>query len=153
LKIVGYTWFVEKMAKMTLKMEVLLSTTRGLHLSRKMVSEEQKMPTKDSSVFSVRLKNSVFDRLKKEIEKADVNKSEFIDILVAGLEAGDIKIVNGSVRGSSTEAIDPFADIPDFDYDEYEYVHSILKRIGSRVRTNSMRELADYLEKKILGGY
>ncbi len=111
------------------------------------------MPTKDSSVFSVRLKNSVFDRLKKEIEKADVNKSEFIDILVDGLEAGDIKIVNGSVHGLSNEIEDPFGDIPDFDYDEYEYVHSILERIGSRVRVNSMRELADYLEKKFLGGY
>jgi len=108
------------------------------------------MATEKTKTITVRLPVNTAENLKKI---SGDNLREFLETIEEGIAKGDIKYENGSVRGNSTEAIDPFADMPDFDYDEYEYVHSILKRIGSRVRTNSMRELADYLEKKILGGY
>ncbi len=111
------------------------------------------MASSTTKVLAVRIPLESLETLEKTAKSNNLTQRALITELAAGIDRGDIKVENGSVRGNSTDAIDPFANMPDFDYDEYEYVHSILERIGSRVRTNSMRELADYLEKKILGGY
>ena len=111
---------------------------------------EGKMATEKTKTITVRLPVETAENLKKI---SGDNLREFLEAIESGIVKGDIKYENGSVHGLSNEIEDPFGDIPDFDYDEYEYVHSILERIGSRVRVNSMRELADYLEKKFLGGY
>lgn len=108
------------------------------------------MATEKTKTITVRLPVETAENLKKI---SGDNLREFLEAIETGIVKGNIKYENGSVRGLSTEIEDPFADMPNFDYDEYEYVHSILERIGSRVRVNSMRELADYLEKKFLGGY
>jgi hypothetical protein len=111
------------------------------------------MASSTTRVLAVRIPIEALETLEKTAKSNNLTHRELITELAAGIDRGDIKVENGSTRGSSTQIEDPFGDIPDFDYDEYEYVHSILERIGSRVRVNSMRELADYLEKKFLGGY
>lgn len=113
------------------------------------------MASSTTQVLAVRIPIEALETLEKTAKSNNLTHRELITELAAGIDRGDIKVENGSTHGSSVEnpIEDPFADMPDFDYDEYEYVHSILERIGSRVRVNSMRELADYLEKKFLGGY